>query len=174
MILTVKEDSDFEDSLMNKLDDYSFMQNKTDDVDKIKYYWAYNMPCAIMVNGGQKFWFSHLKSVYEVLYKDILINTRTTMSAGFKEVIELLDIDKMEKAEDRQFFVTVLNHYLKDSEEISSKVLPHICKLVSKFPDSDKTDLLDNLIRTKIESIKSMKNGRDNMVTMLEQLFEMF
>jgi hypothetical protein len=30
------------------------------------------------------------------------------------------------------------------------------------------------LIRTKIESIKSMKNGRDNMVTMLEQLFEMF
>ncbi len=52
MVLSVKEDSDFEDSLMNKLDDYSFMQNKNDDVDKIKYYWAYNMPCAIMVNGG--------------------------------------------------------------------------------------------------------------------------
>lgn len=64
--------------------------------------------------------------------------------------------------------MTVLNHYLKDSEEISSKVLPTICKLVSKFPDSEKTELLDNLIRTKIESIKSMKNGRDNMVAMLE------
>jgi hypothetical protein len=64
--------------------------------------------------------------------------------------------------------VTVVNHYLKDSEEISSKVLPTICKLVSKFPDSEKTELLDNLIRTKIESIKSMKNGRDNMVAMLE------
>jgi hypothetical protein len=36
-----------------------------------------------------------------LLYKDILINTRTTMSAGFKEVIELLEIEKMEKAEDR-------------------------------------------------------------------------
>lgn len=52
---------------MEKLDEYSFMQNggKTEDVDKIKYYWAYNMPCAILVNGGQKFWNSHLKNVYD-------------------------------------------------------------------------------------------------------------
>jgi hypothetical protein len=48
-----EEKNDIEDSLMNKLDEYSFMQNKTDDVDKIRYYWAYNMPCAILVNGGQ-------------------------------------------------------------------------------------------------------------------------
>jgi len=34
---------------MNKLDEYSFMQNKTDDVDKIRYYWAYNLPCAVLV-----------------------------------------------------------------------------------------------------------------------------
>ena len=47
-----KEKENIEDSLMNKLDEYSFMQNKTDDVDKIRYYWAYNMPCAILVNGG--------------------------------------------------------------------------------------------------------------------------
>jgi len=47
-----EEKNDIEDSLMNKLDEYSFMQNKTDDVDKIRYYWAYNMPCAILVNGG--------------------------------------------------------------------------------------------------------------------------
>ena len=121
-----------------------------------------------MVNGGQKFWFSHLKNIYELLYKDILINTRTTMSAGFKEVIELLEIEKMDKPEDRQFFVTVLNHYLKDTDDISSKALPTICKLVSKFPDDEKTELLDNLIRTKIESINEMKNGRDNMIAMLE------
>ena len=168
MVLAVKDGSESEDSMMNKLDDYSFMQNKNDDVDKVKYYWAYNMPCAIMVNGGQKFWFSHLKNIYELLYKNILINTRTTMSAGFKEVIELLEIEKMDKPEDRQFFVTVLNHYLKDTDDISSKVLPTICKLVSKFPDEEKTELLDNLIRTKIESINEMKNGRDNMIAMLE------
>ena len=46
------------------------------------------------------------------------------MSAGFKEVIDLLDIETMEDNEERQYFVTVLNHYLNDTEEISSKVLP--------------------------------------------------
>jgi len=167
LILGGAED-DFESSLMEKLEECSFKQNKTDDIDKVKYYWAYNMPCAILVNQGQKFWFTHLKNIYELLYKDILINVRVTMSSGFKEIIELLDIDKMEKDEDRQFFVDVLNHYLKDVEEVSSKVLPTLCKLVSKFPDSEKTVLLENLIRTKIESIKSLKNGRDSMISMLE------
>ena len=163
-------EGELEDSL--KLDEYSFMQNKSDDVDKIKYYWAYNMPCAIMVNSAP-FWKSHLRNVYELLYKDILINIRTTMSSSFKEIIELVQIEKMEK-EDRQFFINVLNHYLKDTEEISSKVLPTICKLVSKFPDEEKMDLLENLIKPKIETIKSLKNGRDNMVAMLEQVFTMF
>ena len=32
----------------------------------------------------------------------------------------------------------------------------------------------DSLIRNKIEAIKNMKNARDNMIKMLEQLFEMF
>ena len=45
------EDKDLEDSLMNKLEEYSFAQNKSDDVDKVRYYWAFNMPCAILVNG---------------------------------------------------------------------------------------------------------------------------
>ena len=65
-------------------------------MDKIKYYWAYNMPCAIMVNPAP-FWKSHLRNVYELLYKDILINIRTTMSSSFKEIIELVQIEKMEK-----------------------------------------------------------------------------
>ena len=114
MKMIVGGNSDLEDSLMEKLDDYSFMQNKTDDVDKVKYYWAYNIPCALLVNGKSVFWFSHLKGVYELLYKDILINLRTTIAASFKEIIEILEIDKMEKQEDRQFFVTVLNHFLAD------------------------------------------------------------
>lgn len=173
-MITNGAEGDLEDSLMEKLDEYSFMQNKTDDVDKIKYYWAYNMPCAILVNGGQKFWNTHLKNIYELLIKDVLINTSTSMAAGFKEIIEILDIDKMETQEERQFFVVVFNRYYKDSEEISAKVLPTMCKLVSKFPDDEKTELLDSLIRTKIESIKGMKNGRDSLITMLEQLFDMF
>lgn len=59
------------------------------------------MPCAILVNGKQKIWFSHLKKIYDMLYKDILINVRTTMSAGFKEIIDLLDIQLMESAEEQ-------------------------------------------------------------------------
>lgn len=47
-------------------------------------------------------------------------------------------------------------------------MLPTICKLISKFPEEEKTELLDSLVRTKIESIKTMKNGRDTMVKMLE------
>jgi hypothetical protein len=94
------EKSDLEDSLMKKLDEYSFMQNKTDDIDKIRYYWAYHMPCALLVNGKQKIWFSHLKMIYEMLYKDKDKNVRTTMSAGFKEIINLLDIELMESAEE--------------------------------------------------------------------------
>jgi|TARA_B110001469_G_C9372479_1_gene193949 hypothetical protein len=39
------------------------------------------------------------------------------MSSGFIEIINHLDIDKMEKEEDQQYLVTVLNHYLKDADE---------------------------------------------------------
>lgn len=45
---------------------------------------------------------------------------------------------------------------------------------MSKFPDVKKTELLESLIHKKIEAIKELKNGRDSMVTMLEQLFDMF
>jgi hypothetical protein len=169
-------ESDLDSSLMlDKLDEYSFMQNtKSDDVDKIKYHWAFNLPCALLVNGKSKFWFAHAKAIYELLYKDILLNLRTTISASFKEVIEILEIEKMEDVEERRFFVDVLNHFLKDTEEIQAKVLPTLCTLVSKFPEEEKTELLDSLIRNKIESIKTMKNARDNMIKMLEQLFEIF
>lgn len=37
-----------------------------------------------------------------------------------------------------------------------------------------KQELLDQLIKPKIEAIKTMKNGRDSLITMLEKLFDMF
>lgn len=30
----------------------SFTANSNDDIDKVKYYWAYFIPCALMLNGG--------------------------------------------------------------------------------------------------------------------------
>ena len=109
-----------DESLMNKLDDYSFAQQKgdADEVDKVRYYWAYNMPCAVLVNKDDPlFWADHLKPIYELLYKDVLLNVRTALAAGFKEIIQLIPIDKMEKDEDKEYFITVLNHFLKDNDE---------------------------------------------------------
>ena len=36
-----------------------------------------------------------------MLYKDVLINLRTTIAASFKDVIEILEIEKMEAKEER-------------------------------------------------------------------------
>jgi hypothetical protein len=32
------------------------MGNVNDDTDKVKHSWAFNMPCALLVNQGQLFW----------------------------------------------------------------------------------------------------------------------
>jgi hypothetical protein len=64
---------------------------------------------------------------------------------------------------------------LQDNDQaIKAKVLPTICSLVSKFPDDKKLELLNSLIKPKIEEFKSMKNQRDSLITMLEQLFTIF
>jgi hypothetical protein len=75
------------------------------------------MPCALMVNGRQKFWLSHLKVFYDQLYKGILINLRTTMASGFIEIINHLDIETMEDSAEQEYLITVLNHYLGDTDE---------------------------------------------------------
>jgi hypothetical protein len=171
------EDKDLlEDSLMNKLEEYSFAQNKSDDLDKVRYYWAYNLPCTLLVTGSNlDFWNSTLKNIYDMLHKDVLLNVRTAMAAGFKEVIRLIEFSNLKDEQDKEYFINVLNHYLKDSDKlICQKVLPTICDLVQKFDDDKKTELLDSLIKPKIDAIKEIKNGRDGLVLMLEQLFEMF
>jgi len=110
------------------------------------------MPCALLVSGNTPFWNDNLKTIYDMLHKDILINVRTSMAAGFKEIIKLVNIEKMDKESDKQYFINILNQYLKDSDEsICQKVLPTICNLVSKFPDDKKLELLDSLIKSKIE-----------------------
>jgi len=120
-------------------------------------------------------WQEKLKPIYDLLIKDILLNVRTALAAGFKEIINLLPIKEMDKEADKEYFLSLMNHFLKDGEDkVSALVLPTLCTLVSKFSDAKKQELLETLIKQKIESIKNLKNGRDNLVRMLEQLFEMF
>ena len=45
-----------------------------------------------MVNGGQKYWAKHLRKIYHVLYKDILLNVRKSLAAGLVEIAKLLDL----------------------------------------------------------------------------------
>jgi hypothetical protein len=48
----------------------------------------------------------------------------------------------------KEFFITVLNHFLQDKEEkISQMVLPTICNLVSKFNEEKRLELLNSLIK---------------------------
>lgn len=126
------EEKDLEDSFMNKLEEYSFAQNKSDDLDKVRYYWAYNLPCAIQVlDSNVNFWNTHLRNVYDMLYKDILLTVRTSMAAGFKEIIKMINFDLLEKESDKEYFINVLNSYLKDKDQgICKKVLPTICGVV--------------------------------------------
>lgn len=95
------------------------------------------------------------------------MNLRTSLASSFKELIQILEIDKMNQ-EERKYFVELLNHFLQDTDDIQAKVLPTMCSLISKFPGDEKNQLLETLIKEKIESIKNMKNVRDNMIKMFE------
>jgi hypothetical protein len=83
----------------------SFAPNQNDDVDKIKYYWSFFMPCAILLNGGQAYWYFKVKPVFVKLHKDILLNVRKSLAASLYEVMKLVDMESMEN---QAFFMDVL------------------------------------------------------------------
>jgi predicted small secreted protein len=68
----------------------------------------------------------------------------------------------MEGEEEKQFFINVLNHFLKDTDEISTKVLPTICALVSKFPEEtlvSEVNKKENLVLTIFKQTKNFKGS---------------
>jgi hypothetical protein len=71
----------------------SFTANQTDDIDKVKYYWAYFMPCALLLNGGNSYWESRLREIFTRLYKDVLLNVRKSLAAGMFEIMKLVDME---------------------------------------------------------------------------------
>lgn len=108
------------------------MGNQSDDVDKIKHCWAFFLGCALTINGGQTYWESKLKSIYQRLFKDILQNVRKSLASSLVEIVKLVD---MELVENQQFFLEVLNFYLNDLEDIKQKVTPHLCKFIASYPE---------------------------------------
>lgn len=69
------------------------MGNQNDDIDKIKQNWAYNLPCVLLVNQGKIYWETKVKDIYKVLYKEIILGTRKTLSASMIEVMKLIEMD---------------------------------------------------------------------------------
>jgi hypothetical protein len=71
----------------------SFTANQNDDIDKVKYYWAYFMPCALLLNGGNSYWELRLREIFTRLYKDVLLNVRKSLAAGMFEIMKLVDME---------------------------------------------------------------------------------
>ena len=60
-----------------------------DEMDRVKEMWAFNLPCILMIN-GKSYWKSHAKSIYQVLYTDILLGVRKSLAASLIEIAKLL------------------------------------------------------------------------------------
>jgi len=82
-----------------------------------------------------------LKTVYSMLYKDLLINVRKSLAASLIEIAKLISL-KDATAEDQTFFVDAINHFLQDVDEVRHKLLPHLCGIVALFPDDKQQSLL--------------------------------
>ena len=62
--------------------------------------WAFNMPCLLLVNGGKKYWTSHMKDIYKNLFKEILLGVRKSLAAGLIEIAKLIDLKEQNRTED--------------------------------------------------------------------------
>jgi hypothetical protein len=51
------------------------------------------MPCAILLNGGQPYWYFKVRPVFVKLHKDILLNVRKSLAASLYEVMKLVDME---------------------------------------------------------------------------------
>lgn len=54
------------------------------------------MPCALLINGGQPYWYFKLKPVFIKLHKDILLNVRKSLAAGLFDIMKLVDMESVE------------------------------------------------------------------------------
>eukprot|EP00347_Sterkiella_histriomuscorum_P014101 403362163 len=147
----------------------SFMGNQNDDIDKVKYCWAFYIGCALTINGGQTYWETKLRSIYQKLYKDILLNVKKSLASSLVEIVKLVDI---ESQENQQFFLEVLNHFLGDIEEIKSKLTPELCKFIAVYPSEQHNHLVSTFIREQLQNIQPKQ--RDAKIQLLEQIYNLF
>lgn len=57
------------------------------------------------MNGGNVFWESKIRDVFQKLYKDVLVNVRKSLAAGMVEIMKLVDMDSKNN---QKFFIEAL------------------------------------------------------------------
>ena len=126
----------------------SFTANQNDDVDKVKYYWAYFIPCSLVLNGGNVFWESKIRDVFQKLYKDVLVNVRKSLAAGMVEIMKLVD---MESKNNQKFFIEALKQFTSaDIPDVKAKISPQLCSIVNLYKDETQTLLLNTFIKENL------------------------
>jgi hypothetical protein len=64
----------------------SFMANE-DSTDKLREMWAFNLPCALLVNSAS-YW-PKLKPVYTEIFKDLQLSIKRSLAASLIEVCKI-------------------------------------------------------------------------------------
>ena len=125
----------------------------------------------LLVN-GRNFWTEVGRDIYKLLYKDVLIKIRVSLSASLLEIAKLIDLkqDSEEANEDRTLMVEVANNLLADEDQVRLKLLPNLCEFVSLFPEENQRMLLQTMIRDRIENEKGQKS-KQVRIELIEKMF---
>jgi len=102
----------------------SFMANE-DSTDKLKEMWAFNLPCALLVNSAD-YW-PKIKPIYEEIYRDLQISIKRSLAAS------LIEVGKIHL--DQDFLLEVIRHFLlSDLAEVNQKIVPNLIDFVKLYP----------------------------------------
>jgi predicted transcriptional regulator len=98
----------------------SFMVNE-DSTDKLKEMWAFNLPCALLVNSSD-YW-SRIKPIYEEIYRDLQTSIKRSLAAS------LIEVGKIHL--DQDFLLEVLRYFLlSDLAEVNQKIVPNLIDFI--------------------------------------------
>ena len=103
----------------------SFMNNSSDDIDRIRHCWAFNLPAALDILGSY-YWQTRLFPIYAKLQTDIQLCVRKTLASSFGDVIKRVMPKDCFNQEMKECFEKIIKVSLDDIDEIRIKILPHL------------------------------------------------
>jgi hypothetical protein len=127
----------------------SFMANE-DSTDKLREMWAFNLPCALLVN-SPSYW-PKLKPVYTEIFKDLQLSVKRSLAASLIEVCKI--------HLDQEFMLEVITFFLLcDLEEVKQKIVPNLVDLVKLYPSEKQMELVSLFIKPQLVSKSLFHNS---------------